>query len=70
MNSLVADITAAQNEGGELKGEKLPSETTGIRTVESFKFQGQGSTFYDLHGRKVSNPSKGIYIHNGRKIVV
>ena len=38
--------------------------------VESFKFQGQGSTFYDLHGRKVSNPSKGIYIHNGRKIVV
>ena len=70
LNSLVADITAAQNEGGELKGEKLPSETTGIRTVESFKFQGQGSKFYDLHGRKVSNPSKGIYIHNGRKIVV
>ena len=70
LNSLVADITAAQNEGGELKGEKLPSETTGIRTVESFKFQGQGSTFYDLHGRKVSNPSKGIYIHNGRKIVI
>ena len=77
LNSLVADITAAQNEGGELLGEKLPSETTGIRTVESLKFNGQCSmfnvqcsTYYDLQGRRVTTPSKGIYILNGRKVVI
>lgn len=26
--------------------------------------------YYDLQGRKVSNPSQGIYIHNGKKVVV
>ena len=28
------------------------------------------STIYDLHGRKVSELKKGIYIKNGRKVVV
>ena len=68
--SLVADITAAQNEGGELLGEKLPSETTGIKMVDSSKFHVQSSMYYDLQGRKVTNPSKGIYILNGRKVVI
>ena len=70
LNSLVADITAAQNEGGELLGEKLPSETTGIKTVQSSMFNVQCLKFYDLQGRRVTNPTKGIYIHNGRKVVL
>ena len=70
LNSLVADITAAQNEGGELLGEKLPSETTGIKMVDSSKFHVQSSMYYDLQGRRVSNPSKGLYILNGCKVVI
>ena len=26
--------------------------------------------YYDLKGRKVNNPKKGLYIRNGRKVIV
>lgn len=43
-------------------------ETTGIQSVENLQ-SGEGE-YYDLQGRKVlSSSKKGIYIHNGRKIV-
>ena len=29
-----------------------------------------GSDFYDLSGRRVSNPARGIYIMNGKKVIV
>ncbi|MGM9687048.1 MAG: hypothetical protein ACI3YI_12635, partial [Bacteroidaceae bacterium] len=29
-----------------------------------------GSDIYDLSGRRVSNPARGIYIMNGKKVVV
>ena len=28
------------------------------------------STYYDLQGRKVKNPRRGIYIHNGKKVMI
>lgn len=31
---------------------------------------GNGSTYYDLMGRKVGNPSKGVYISGGKKIFI
>lgn len=31
---------------------------------------GQSGTWYDLTGRKVKNPSHGIYIRNGKKVVL
>jgi hypothetical protein len=31
---------------------------------------GEVKTVYDLQGRKVENPTKGIYIVNGNKVVV
>ena len=42
-------------------------EITGISEVMSQKVDGQ---FYDLQGRKVTTPTKGLYIVNGKKIVV
>ena len=46
----------------------LYSTTTGIRQVQSSKFKVQ--SYYDLQGRRVAQPTKGVYIHNGRKIVL
>ena len=42
--------------------------TTGIRTIVNSQF----SIFncYDLQGRRVANPSRGLYINGGRKVVV
>lgn len=43
-------------------------ETTGIKTVQASGLKATG--YYDLQGRRVSQPTKGLYIVNGRKVVV
>jgi hypothetical protein len=43
-------------------------ETTNIQQVESGKLKVEG--YYDLQGRKVAQPTKGLYIVNGKKVVV
>ena len=43
--------------------------TTGINEVKCQKSD-SSNDFFDLQGRKVTNLSKGIYIHNGKKIVI
>ena len=40
--------------------------TTAIEVVEAEK---ECDTIYDLQGRKVTNPSKGVYIKNGKKVI-
>ena len=45
-----------------------PQATTAITTVEATR-QGMGHT-YDLQGRRVSAPRHGIYIRDGRKVLV
>ena len=42
--------------------------TTGISEVKTEN--GEVKTVYDLQGRKVENPAKGIYIVNGNKVLV
>ena len=34
------------------------------------QMDGKESAIYDLNGRKVAQPTKGIYIQNGKKYVV
>ena len=45
-------------------------ETTGIDNVERSTFNVQRSTVYNLNGQRVSKPTKGLYIVNGRKVVI
>lgn len=45
----------------------LDGETTGINSVKTAKADG---AYYTLEGVKTTKPVKGIYIHNGKKIVV
>ena len=42
--------------------------TTGINTVQGSRFMVNG--YYDLQGRKVANPTKGLYIVNGKKVII
>jgi hypothetical protein len=44
-------------------------EVKGEPTVDASQ-NGNVKTIYDLQGRKVENPSKGIYIVNGKKISI
>ena len=43
--------------------------TTSI-DVRSKRSEVRGDVFFNLSGRRVTNPTKGLYIHNGRKEVV
>lgn len=44
-------------------------ETTGINAVKGAEFKVNGE-YYDLQGRRVAQPTKGLYIVNGRKVVI
>lgn len=48
-----------------------PIKSTNPTDIEPSTLNPQPSTeFYDLQGRQVENPTKGIYIVNGRKVVI
>lgn len=64
---LVADdIPAAARELNFVFGN---DETTGLKTISNSQLIGN-SQFYDLQGRMVANPTKGLYIVNGKKVVI
>ena len=42
---------------------------TGIASVNQNDNQNE-NRYYDLQGRRVAQPTKGIYILNGRKVVI
>lgn len=44
------------------------NETTGIKELETEKMN--NNKYYNLQGIEVAHPVKGIYIHNGKKIIV
>lgn len=41
--------------------------TTDIKTIKS---ELPNNNYYDLHGRRIVSPRKGLYIQNGRKVVI
>ena len=46
-------------------------DTTGITMVQGEGFMVNGSdNYYDLQGRRVAQPTKGLYIVNGKKVII
>ena len=45
-------------------------ETTSIQLVTTERPLEEDGDFYDLQGRKVEKPAKGLYIKNGKKVIV
>ena len=61
------DVIAIPVFGG-MNGED--DGTTGIEVQSSiFNLQSDG-VYYNLQGQRVEKPRKGIYIHNGRRVVI
>ena len=61
------------NAEAQAKGFVLEFEdggTTGIETIESSKHSTEDGVYYDLQGRRVENPTRGVYIVNGKKVVI
>ena len=57
---------------GEAKGAramvKIDNSQTGVKTILSENLQNE--QVYDLQGRSVSHPAKGLYIVNGKKVII
>lgn len=61
------------NAEAQAKGFVLEFEdggTTGIETIENSKHNTEDGVYYDLQGRRVENPTRGVYIVNGKKVVI
>ena len=65
---LVLTSTEAQAKSFVLEFED--GGTTGIETLENSKRSTDDGVYYDLQGRRVENPTRGIYIVNGKKVVI
>ena len=62
---------AKVSDARELRIVFADSETTGIESLTPTLSEGEGAqTIYDLQGRKVQKPSRGLYIINGKKVVI
>ena len=60
--------------GSDMDFSKVPlidEEATSIQEIKSFQQQTNSENlYYDLSGRPVTNPKTGLYIRNGKKVVV
>ena len=55
--------------GGAREFFLFDEETTGVNTLNGERKTMNGE-YYDLQGRKVAQPAKGLYIVNGKKVVI
>ena len=45
-------------------------DTTGIEELKNLRIEELNSVYYDLQGRRVLYPKKGLYIVNGKKVIM
>jgi len=62
------ECTEEEYKATENDPHKSESYYSDISTVKDDHLD--NGTFYDLHGRRVAQPSKGIFIRNGKKVIL
>lgn len=64
-----SDDSPSQNDGSENTDNIIfEGDVTGISTVKTAT--SIDGNFYDLSGRRVTKPTKGLYFVNGKKVVM
>lgn len=66
---LVLPATASAKGGIYIDFDNIDAPTTGINNVQN-QDAAKGKVVYDLQGRRVENPRHGVYIVNGKKVVI
>ena len=67
-NKAYLRLDADVSDGGSVKGISLTFDETGIN--EAINSESAGKSIFDLSGRRVNNPTRGLYIMNGKKVIV
>ena len=65
-----AYLTYSGGGGAAARGFFLFDETTGIEMPTAEDNDNADAVVYDLQGRRVTNPTKGLYIVNGKKVFI
>ena len=68
--TFVFNITIGSTASVTLQSIDYDDPTLGIERLENGEKHFENTAIYDLSGRRVSQPTRGIYIQNGRKFVV
>lgn len=68
--TFVFNITIGSTASVTLQSIEYDDPTLGIERLENSEKHIENAAIYDLSGRRVSQPTRGIYIRNGRKFVV
>ncbi len=63
----IEDIT--ETDDGLITFNAVPYEDNEQNAVDRIDAEIANGDYFDLMGRRVNNPEKGIYIHNGKKII-
>ena len=58
------------NAAHEFLGLDFDGETTGVNEVTNTNLTNNTNEFYNLAGQRVAQPTKGLYIVNGRKVII
>lgn len=69
MKNTRAYITVPKSADARTITISFDNGATGIATLDGGEMKFEAGTIYDLSGRKVTNPAKGIYIMNGKKVI-
>lgn len=51
-------------------GHVVESVVTGVGTIRESEYDDENVPYYNLNGQVVKNPTPGIYIHGGKKVVI
>ena len=62
-------ITDLPDASREFVGFEYDNETTGIGLTETSELRTDNAV-YDMQGRRVAQPTKGLYIVNGKKVII
>ena len=68
---LKTNITTSASSEAQMMNFVVDGMVTGINTVESNANKTDNNTYYDLNGRRVLYPTRGIYVKgNGQKVFI
>ena len=70
---LSANRAYLNTSGNEVKGFMISfdvDEETAINSIENGKLKIENEAVYDLSGRRIAKPTRGLYIVNGKKVVI
>ena len=59
----------AANEMGGLSEAVEADDVTGIESANTDKYSTKDDAFYNLQGIRIKNPTRGVYVINGKKVV-